>query len=430
MKISTNSKKYLFYSWLYSLAVSLSTGAVVQAFMKYLGMEDKISLYTSIITAVQAVSIWGCSFVSDKVKKVTKTYGVVIASMTIMCITLLLSKYLQTDTIDKKYLLLLTGSCLFNISYGIGNVLAYKLPYEVIDMSEYGKYVSFAGIVSGVLSFGATSLISALSRVIDYGIVITVTFCFAIVLYVCSGAILFSVKPTEKQQVQVEQTPQIQEEQIDARQFDGKSLITYPYFYKLILPNVFRGIGQGVISLAFVVGVLQGCVTNDNSTVFAVVTTLATLIGNAVYLFTCKHVKTKRYMVLSTMGLVLFTITICFAKSSALFYLLYLSAYVFLTIYNILSPVIVYDYVPRNIIGKYTAWRMLLFTAGTAIPGFFADKLMEVAGTWSFIAIGCLCTVLCTVGYLWAFRGETLLKKQQNRFIVICSNKTDCKGGK
>ena len=88
------------------------------------------------------------------------------------------------------------------------------------------------------------------------------------------------------------------------------------------------------------------------------------------------------------------------AFGTTLFFVFYFLAYAGVTAFGNCVPVLVFQRLPKDVIGKYTAWRMLLFTLGNAIPGFFMNTLLDTFGAAPVLLLGGLCVAACAVGYL------------------------------
>ena len=71
-----------------------------------------------------------------------------------------------------------------------------------------------------------------------------------------------------------------------------------------------------------------------------------------------------------------------------IFFATYLISYLAYITYGSVITVMVYDSVPSNAIGGYTAWRMLLLTFGNAVLGFFMNKMLIIFGTTVILCIG------------------------------------------
>lgn len=131
-------------------------------------------IYPSIILIIQVVSMTFCSFWSDKIKKTIIPISISIGVISLIAIPVILAYFNFPQNNSSKYVFILILSCILNFGLGIYNILIYKLPYEIYDISDYGKYTSISGILSGIVGFACTSLLSFFANIFSYKNVITV----------------------------------------------------------------------------------------------------------------------------------------------------------------------------------------------------------------------------------------------------------------
>lgn len=386
--IKSNTVKYILFQMLYGTALTLTTGAVVQAFFEHLGLTGKTSLYSSVIQIFQVASMMACSLWCDRLKSIIKSVGrsvCVIGTLSIALILVCLG--IPSDTGD-IFFFILAVSCVSSIGLGIYNVLIYKLPYSIYDIGEFGKYSALCGIVSGLCGFACTSLISYLTGVFPYRTVILIFFAVGAVFFAAATVICFSFK------------------KIADFPLDEKSdikLLRLPEFTKLIAPNILRGIGTGIMGLITVVGIKRGVLDGETSVHVATLTVLGSMCGFLFYLATVKTVRIKA-LTLITAFTVLVSLPLSVVTENFYFFcVMYFIAYAAVTALGNCIPVLVYGGVPREIIGKYTAWRMLFLTLGSAIPGFFMNLLLDKIGAVAVLATGGVCTAVCGVVYVVVF---------------------------
>lgn len=385
-KIRSNTIKYIIFQMLYGTAIVLSSGAVVHAFAEYLGLVDKVSVYSSVIQIVQVVAMMICSLRCDGIKRIIKA---VAASVVVVGVTsvglLFVCAGIPAETSD-IYTFILITSCVSSAGLGIYNVLIYKLPYSIYDIREFGKYSALCGTASGICGFVCTLLISVFSKCFPYKVVITVAFAVGLVLFIAAILICFSFEEVEN----VNEKPT--EEKIN--------LFRLPEFTKLIIPNLLRGIGNGMVALVTVIGISAGVLDLSSAVHVATVTAIGSMSGFVAYLVISRFVSVRAQTVISScVVLAVFPLSMS-VGNTYVFFALYFITYAALTAFGNCIPVLVYGGIKRGIIGRYTAWRMLLFTAGSAIPGFFMNALLESAGAAVTALIAGACTVVCGAVYV------------------------------
>ncbi len=391
-----NNVKYFLIQILHSTALLFATGAIIQTFLLTMGVDmDRVSVYASIVQVVQVVAMIVCLFFGDGVKNIKRFLTciyLVLPVIFIVELTVLLTGLKNTDWI---YTLVLIGSIVANFVLGLNNVVCYKMPYFVIDMNDYGKISSFSGIFSGGIGIAVTSLLSLCVQLYDYRLVMSVAFCIGTVLWIITAILNHSYKlkkPLEEENSQETETLKI-------RIIKTLGVMKHPVFLKTLVPHILRGVGLGIISLAVVLGTADSILNTETATTVALLTSLGAIVGYVVYLFMEKRL---RVSVLLSISGILLAVSLPFMtlfQNLIFFYVLYFVGYTLITVVNMCVPVLVYDCVPYEIMGSYTSLRMMLFTLGQALPGFFMGALIGAIGTFGVLIIAGLSFVVSSVWF-------------------------------
>lgn len=196
------------------------------------------------------------------------------------------------------------------------------------------------------------------------------------------------------------------------------NLLKIPEFTKLILPNLFRGIATGILSLATVIGIKSGILNLTTSTLVATLSVLGGLLGNYLYLLLNRYKSASWILLLCSIIMTVSIPMIGVMKNLYIFYVCYFISWMLNTTYGIAIPVMVYNKISPNIVGKYSAWRMLIFTLGSAIPGFVLNYLMDKIGTFFVLLICGILFLICAVGYIIFLKNDKNdLRKSFNKEI-------------
>ncbi len=396
--MKTNKIKYIFFSLTYAIGLLLSTGAVSQTFLLNIGLnEETVSLYTSVTLVTQVVAMFCSSFFSDRIKKLLKTVTVLILILPIIYVAFILTRYDVFNSLTANKIIIFSVSIVSNFALGIYNVLNYKIPYRVFKIEDYGPISSVAVIISGLASFGITALISYLTEQFDYFSVITVALILGAVFWIIS-AILNASFTDIYDQSKVKN---------DYKGISTIKLFKTPVFYKLISANILRGIGAGIILLLVTIGTKDKIFTEELTSVhIATVTAGASVCGGFCYILFLKKLNPYIQLIISaSIILIASPLTIVFKN----YIILHVGCFILnasLITLGICIPVMIYDKVPESIIGKYTAYRMLLFTLGQSIAGIIAMPLFDLVGGTLLLTFGGLCTFICAILFLVVLKKE------------------------
>ncbi len=384
-----NNVKYILQSTFNAVAILLSSGAIAQAFMLYLGIsENQISVYSSLIQFAQVSAMLVFAFVGDKFSAVLKvTFPFAVALPSLFLFFLIASSPL-TPTIDSKYIVILVGSIIVNLALGSYNVLCYKFPYFIINMSDFGSLTALSGIFSSVASISVTSLLSYLTSVFDYLLVISIAFIVGAILWLL-GAIFIKL---------YKELPQPQH---DERKKDVSliSFIKQPIFYKLLPAHILRGIANGIFMLVAVIGAFDGVLDSQTIIVLSLITSVSSMIGNLLYSILERKIKPDKLIILSAVLFALSVFGLGFFRDLWLYLTLFFIANASNIVLGICVPVIIVDRVDYEYIGKYTSWRMLLFTGASALPGLFLGAMLESVSSLLPLAICAITMIVACVLY-------------------------------
>ena len=395
--IKNNSIKFIVMISLHNVALMLSSGAVIQTFLLAFNIANtKVEFYTSYVLIFQCLAMFICSFLLDKIRNVKKSTSICRFIFPIIFISLVFVIISGIKNVDTIYVIVLLASMILNFALGFYNALYYKQPYSIIHIDGFGRVESLAGVFSGMAGIGASFLLSLFVGLFDYMAVMTVAFSVGAALWFICALLNASFKIINT------------EETVDKKSGSLKDFFTQPFFSKSILPTVLRGVGLGIIGLTVSIGVRDKILTTETATGLTIMTSVSTVVGSLVYFFVEKRFKHRNIMIFSGViaGLTIPFMTV--GKSVIVLYILYFIGYLCITVIATAHPVLVYDAVPYEYIGRYSAWRMLFMTFGQLIPGFFISGLYGIIGSVGIMTIGALCFLIAAIlfGLIFGKRGK------------------------
>lgn len=373
-----NYKKYLLSNCLTSTAQLLFAGVIAQTFLLYIGLsEGQVSVYTSVMQIAQVIAMLPLCIIGDKVKRVRTIVASILYFMPLIFLSFLFIGSPILKTVQAKYVIALISGSIIYLAYGVYNVFCYKLPYFIIDMQQYGKLSSISGMISGGVSISITFLMSVLVKKFDYLAVTSAFFICGAVMYIVSAVICCNYKLHK---------PHFLNE--NKKSISFKELFKLPVFYKLIPAHILRGIGNGIIVLAAVIGSHAGILDTSSSVVSAFLVSVSTVVGYFLYTLTEDKFGTNGLLFFSGVLLAV-TAPLCTLFGNLyLFFVFFALNNLFNIIYGMAVPVIITKIVPFEMMGKYTSARMLLFTFGSSLPGFFMESLLNGVGATVTLLIG------------------------------------------
>lgn len=343
-------------------------GAILQTVLIEYGMaESTVNIYCSVMQVVQMLVMLMISPRVDRIKNVIGAVAYSILPSLPLTVFVCMLCIFNNISVAMVTILVFAFGLLYNFSQGINQILSYKLPYHIIDMSQYGKILAISGVIGGIVTFVFSTIMSYFQTNSDYFDVII--WCFVItfglvIVYFVSGITMkenmnTDIEPDKKEKI---------------------NLFTYRPFYVLALPNLMRGFCLGIINLSVTIGYYEGVIGASSATALVVITNAITILSCSVYSPISKKIG-ECWMILVASIVVFVSMPMMFVQNSTAFYLgFYAVAYFFIIIINYAVPIAVYRVVDYDVIGQYNAWRLLTNALGIAIAGFVCTPMLDFFG--------------------------------------------------
>ncbi len=394
-----NRVLYFIYNILYTTGFMFCSGNVLQTFMLTAGMSDsEVSTYNAVIQAVQAVVIFSMAFFADKLRHVKRTYSLIAVSVSLIALALVLCVFVRSDLLAVK-VLIFASSVVVYFMIGVRNAVDYRIFYEIFDMNILGKLMGAAIAVSGLVSFGVSTLYSYAISQFDYYDVMTFFFILSALMLLGSSAVCFSYK-------RINEMPETEKRRgLDFSVFKNRTTRS------LALPSLFRGFANGIIMLITVVGFSNGILTNQTSTYVNIITQATTFLGNISFAMLCRRVSNRTSLLVTSIFVAVAMPLAILRGNLCDFLIAYAFMYFAYMIVSIAIPMLVCEIIPYEQIGSFTCVRMMLFTLGSVIASVAYKPLADLIGYfWLFVLAGALQAICGIAHYIVA--GRVLKEKK------------------
>lgn len=401
-KIKKNLIWLLSGSTLNAAAISFS-GSVLTPFFLRCGMsEGQISVYLSFLQVVNLIFplfIAGLAAECRNSRRYAALWRIVCAALT------MLFAIFCAVTVDVRLffamMLLIGGTSA--MATAIQNVYEYKVPCEVIDLQYYTVYSARSGIFIGIVGILIGFLLPYLYTKLPYMLVTGIAFATAGILMGLSALTFICMKPLKADNA---------DEDTSDTQHTGKlpfhpirdfiRLLSNPDFRFLVLPNLGRGIGNGLISLIPVIALRESILTEENAAILTSAAKIATLLSCLVYTRMVVRIGLARTCLIG--GLVLAILPLTVFGSTIWFLIAYGIAYIGYYIVSMVIPNMMYRAIHEDIISIYNTWRLTLNTVGSVVSTMLLGFLMPYLPSAVLIAIGTAGYLLCTLGHYAYYR--------------------------
>ena len=398
-----NIRKFYIYSVLWSIITLVTSGSVAQTFLLEFGFsEENVTVFVSVMQIVQVLTIFLFSKGSDGVRSVVKTMASVHILDVPLCLFLLALCFLTFTDLSPVYTVLLLVGGIYSISVGINNVLVYKLPYHIMDMKYYGRYISISSALIGIVAV-AFSIVSHLAQsAFGFAPAMKGIYILTVVVWAVFLFITFSMK---EEKVKL---PEKTKEKIN--------LFKYRPFITLVLPNVLRGFCLGIVSMAITIGYYTELIDGVSANYVIIITNALTILGSFAFSKIARYMRDKNIILICSIVLAVL-LPLLTALGTGVFLVVYAVVYFFLIVLNNIVPVTVTKIIDYKVAGQYSAGRMLLNTLRTSLAGFLCVPMFKAIGVIPTLAISGGMQLVSGIGYYIVLVGIEKKKKQEGAVV-------------
>lgn len=380
-----NIRKFYLYSTLWSLVVLVTSGSVAQTFLLEYGFaEENVTSFISFMQIVQVFTILIFSKWSDKITSIVKAMARAHYLDVPLCLFLAALCFVPAEKLPFAFVILMTVGALYSISVGINNVLVYKLPYLVMDMNYYGKYIAVSSAVIGIVSVAFSVVSHYVQKAVGFMSAMKGIYIATVLFWV---VMVIAMRAMKEQPVSV---PTKTQEKIN--------LFRYKPFVSLILPNVTRGFALGIIGMGITIGYYTKHIDGVSANYVIIITNALSIIGSIAFSKIAKYMRDKNIILLCA-AVITAMLPFMTLGSTGLFLATYSVIYFFLIILNNAVPVTVTKIIDYKVAGQYSAGRMLLNTLGTSMAGFLCVPLFESLGVVSTLILTSVLQLFSGLGY-------------------------------
>ena len=356
MKQTNHNKLFFIIAMgLRTVALLCVTGPIMQTFLASVGFSSQwIYIHTSIVQAVNILTISLCSTWADRGNVIKRTAFVELPYALLYLLYIPLCIWKSASFLS---FVMLTGICLVqSVCIALWTICEYKLPYYVFTPREYGSALSVGGIVGGLISLGAGVVITKLSMVMSYAMLMLSSCLVSVLLMLGCTAFHLGLKP-------VTDAPALSSDG-KSRKLGQLEVFRYPLFQKMIPANLMRGFGYGTTTIFAAIALDLGFDTGVASALVSA-QAIASLAGCALFGISISVIP-PRFITLAG-SLTFALIPLMLIPNRLLFLAVFALVYLGRTFVDYSVPSILRAAIPVQLAGPYNAWRMLLHNGGTLL---------------------------------------------------------------
>jgi len=375
-------------SVMYNAALLISGGTIFQTFLLGRGVTGAmIGVYSTFTLLTQSLTMFVFSLFADRIRDVKRAY----ACFTLMQIPFyVFMLFMCGDGLygDAVFRLILLPAALLNTAIGLRTVLAYKMPFLIIDMKGYGRFTVTECILVSVVSVLFSYIAERLLTHAEFLTAMRILFAAALGFITLSAVFVITLKTSG--------APDKASERKTIRQ--TLSIVREPRFYRFIIPNFARGLAIGIMGMAAVFAASDNGFDSAQLSRLALAGQAASFAAYIVYRAAVTRYGSKPLL---TLGCALFVCLPFMAVTGSvwLYLALYFMAQAGHYFISVAVPVMVAEFIPYEIMGSYTACRMLLTNGGNAVGALIGGLAVgKIGSIWLFAAAFAL-MLICTISY-------------------------------
>lgn len=369
-----NETKYYIETALWHIALMMINGSIMQTCLLELGTNSNyVSLFVSIMQVVQVVAMLLFSPRVDKFKNIIFSYAITHIMQLVIIFAFLFVFFFNDIDLNVKLYIVMAAGLICSAVLGLNNTLAYKVPYSIFNMEKYGTITGVSGTLCGFFGVAFSSTLSFFLKKYKYFSVMKVFYIIAAVLILFTVIIIINFKNNGYTSTKT--------------MSKKTSLFKYKPFLILFIPNLLRGFNSGVVLLMVTIGYHIKTINSVSAGYLIIVTNVAMIISCLFYSYLAK-LKKDRWVVLISSGIIAISMPLmCINRSPSIFLIMYFLVYFVFNLITYATPVLVTKVVDYNIMGQYSAWRMLLHTVGSALGGVVCIPMIDALGAFASLAL-------------------------------------------
>ena len=246
---------------IWAIATSLQAASVLQALFLKLGITtERIAIYFSVMQIVSLASTFLTTSLPRYITNTKKGDAIATILTGILFLGNVIVCLFAGIALNIKWIIILVVGCFVNMFLAVRTVFDYKLPCELIIMSDYSFFTAVDGIVQGLCSIPIAFLMPVLYSRFNYEKVTAIAFSVSVILMAITSIITMSFR---KLDIAVNEKP-VDEKASILPLNDIKNLLHNKEFMFLAIPNIIRGFGAGIYTLIPTLAISSGCFTEIN----------------------------------------------------------------------------------------------------------------------------------------------------------------------
>ncbi len=382
-----------------SADMPLFSGTELQAFQVKLGLATSqmgmIASCGQITSVISYVLLMG---VADKIRNRARVYSLLTATMAVYPVMLILlslaPEWLRQPGIAVPIMAM--GTILEFVSISFMGLIFSALFVRSVSTGIQGKFMSIMGVGGGLLGLLCGFISASALRYLGYPYGFTVAFVMAAGLLLIAATVVRNV-----QEIPELSTGESSNSISPVKAF--KSVAGTREFKLLLLPNILRGLSSGASYFAMAIGMRQLGLGVEFAGYTTMLIFLGGMAGSGSIGFTVTRYGAGKVLLFANIFLAISLMGVSLAPSAWIFLIFFFMMYMSTTCDGLTVPLAHYAIVPQQIIGAFSAVRLIIFFGGGAIAVAINGYLLDIFGAVFVFSINASLNVVTGTLWLYAF---------------------------
>lgn len=372
-----NSVKFFFRNIMYNMTLMFSSGAVIQTLLLNSGVSPElVAFFSSFATVCQIATYIAFFGVFDRIKNIRLFITGSIALHIAPIIALMPFCFMDYIKPGAIFAAALVSGAIQNCVISVKSILENRFIYYIVSESKRSRVYAIEGTFTGTAGIAAGIGFSVLTKAVPYytAVAVALTACAVFISAAC--VLNHKIKPISSLM------PAAQKRSIykSSGHFFGNMLVIFKRrdFYYMLAPNIARGVTLGIVGLAAVYGMKFKGLSEFHTSLIVTANMVSTVFACLFFAFLIRKRVSEQSVtlwggVICSAGILLMIIS----PSPIAFVAFYLIAYIGIVINNYSIPLMVFLTTSPEIIGGYTALRLIMTSAAISITIFLAGLGMD-----------------------------------------------------
>lgn len=385
--------------WISSILRTISSSclSILTVYFLRIGLSEvQISFYNSLSSTINLVISLSCAGIAAHYKDSRPALAIGLLAQGVLTAAYTLFSAVALE-ISLSYVCILGVASLIAVVSAVEVIFLYKLPCEVMEMDTYSTHIAYSSLFTGVAGTLISLVLPVIFRHYSFFPVASGCIIVAAVALALAAFVVLQLKPI----TQPTESPERQRIRINPIR-DIRCLIANRDFRLLLIPNILRGVGAGVLSLISFIAIRELSMADGDITLITAASNIGGFLSSFLYVYLVKRFGVPCTGLIG--GFLFCFLIISTANGIVPFLFIYGITCVGMHLMDNAIPNMIYCNVDSSIMSQFHTWRLALCSLGSAIAAPIYASLLDVVPVVALFTIGVSTYFISILGYYLLYR--------------------------